>query len=126
MIRIKAVSAANVLGVCQLKEDPSEKGTTMGEYICNNATLIAKAKYAPDMYPNAIYNNDKLIGFFMYQRAEDQADTAVICRFMIDYQFQHKGLRKQAFEHVLKGLKIQGVKKVVLRIDDNANWKEIL
>lgn len=45
------------------------------------------------MHPNAIYNNDVLIGFFMYQRAENQADTATVCRFMIDHQFQHKGLK---------------------------------
>lgn len=37
---------------------------------------------------------------------------------MIDYQFQHKGLGKKAFECVLRGLKIQGVKKVILMIDD--------
>lgn len=54
----------------------------------------------------------------MYQRAEDQADTATIYRFMIDYQLQHKGFGKKVFEYVLRGLKIQGVKKVILMIDD--------
>ena len=37
---------------------------------------------------------------------------------MIDYRFQHKGLGKKAFEHILRGLKIQGVRKVILMIDD--------
>ena len=70
------------------------------------------------MHPNAIYNNDELIGFFMYKRAESQPDTATLCRFMIDYRFQHKGLGSKAFEHILKGLKIQGVRKVILMIDN--------
>lgn len=69
------------------------------------------------MYPNAIYNNYVLIGFFMYERAENQADTATICRFMIDDRFQHKGLEEKALEHILRGLKIQGVRKVVSNID---------
>lgn len=52
----------------------------------------------------------------MYRRPEDHAGTATLCRFMIDYRFQHKGLGKKALEYVLKGLKIQGVKKVILMI----------
>ena len=70
------------------------------------------------MYPNAIYNNNIIIGFFMYRRAENQADTATICRFMLDYRFQHKGFGKKALAYILRGLKIQGVKKVILLSDD--------
>ncbi len=47
----------------------------------------------------------------MYCRAEDQADTATIRRFMTDDRFGHKGLEEKALEHILRGLKIQGVKK---------------
>lgn len=118
MIRIKAVDAQNLLDVCKLTTNPNGVGTVMEEYGCCNAMSIAQAKYYPEMHPNAIYYNQALIGFFMYQRAENQADTATICRFMIDYQFQHKGLGKKAFAYVLRGLKIQGVKTVLFRIDD--------
>ena len=118
MIRIKAVDAQNILDVCKLMINKNGIGTTMKGDFCCNAISIAEAKYNSEMHPNAIYNNNVLIGFFMYQRAENQADTATICRFMIDYQFQHKGIRKKAFEYILRGLKIQGVKKVILMIDD--------
>lgn len=90
----------------------------MEEHPCCNAISIAEAKYNPEMHPNAIYNNHALIGFFMYQRAENQADTATICRFMIGDQFQQKGFAKKAFAYILRGLKIQGVKKVILRLND--------
>lgn len=118
MIRIKVVDAQNIRDVCRLTAAPHGGGATMGECGCCNAMSIAQATYSPDMHPNAIYHNQVLIGFFMYQRAENQADTATICRFMIGYPFQQKGLGKKAFEHVLRGLKIQGVKKIIVRIDD--------
>ena len=117
MIRIKAVDAQNILDVCELTTNQDRIGTTMEGHPCCNAISIAEAKYYPEMHPNAIYNNNVLIGFFMYQRTENQADIATICRFMVDDRFQQKGLGKKAFEYVLRGLKIQGVKKVILMID---------
>lgn len=126
MIRIKAVDAQNILDVCNLTTIQDSIGTTREVHFCCNAVSIAETKYNSEMYPNAIYNNTVLIGFFMYQRAENQADTATICRFMIDDRFQHKGLEKKALEHILRGLKIQGVKKVLLTIDNaNENAKEL-
>ncbi len=126
MIRIKAVDTQNILDVCDLTTIQDSIGTTREAHFCCNAVSIAETKYNSEMYPNAIYNNTVLIGFFMYQRAENQADTATICRFMIDDRFQHKGLEKKALEHILRGLKIQGVKKVLLTIDNaNENAKEL-
>lgn len=126
MIRIKAVDAQNILDVCKLTTNQDGIGTAMEGYPCCNAISIAEAKYDPEMHPNAIYHNNALIGFFMYQRAETQTDTATICRFMVDNRFQQKGLEEKAFEHILRGLKIQGVKKVVLMIDNaNENAKNL-
>lgn len=118
MIRIKAVDAQNVFDVCELTTNMDGIGTVLEEYLCCNAVSIAESKYYPEMHPNAIYNNNTLIGFFMYRRTEKRPDTVTLCRFMIDYRFQHKGMGKKALEHLLRGLKIQGVKKVFLMIDD--------
>lgn len=54
------------------------------------------------------------VGFFMYKRSETQADTAVIRRFMLGGRYRERGLEEKALEHVLKGLKLQGVKKVLI------------
>ena len=118
MIRIKDIDADNIFDVCELTTNQNGIGTIMEEYLCCNAVSIAEAKYFSEMFPNAIYNNNVPIGFFMYKRTEEKPDTATLCRFMIDYRFQHKGLGKKAFEHILRGLKIQGVRKVILMIDD--------
>lgn len=117
MIRIKAVDAQNILEVCRLTAGPGAAECAPGDCVCCNAVSIAEAKYDPEMHPNAIYNNNVLVGFFMYRRAESRADTAVLRRFMIDARFQRRGLGKKAFAYVLRGLKIQGVRKVVLQID---------
>ncbi len=118
MIRIKAVDAQNLLDVCRMTTNQDCIGTAVEGYCCCNAIFIAKAKYNSEMHPNAIYNNNVPIGFFMFQRAENQADTATICRFMVDDRFQQKGLEEKAFEHILRGLKIQGVKRVILITDE--------
>ena len=119
MIRIKAVDAQNILDVCKLTKSQDGIGTAIERCSCCNAISIAEAKHA-------IYHNHVLIGFFMYQRAENQADTATIYRFMIDDRFQQRGLEEKALEHILKGLKIQGVKKVVFIINStNGNAKNL-
>lgn len=110
MIRIKAVDAQNMLEVCRLTAGP-------GDCVCCNAVSIAEAKYDPEMHPNAIYNNNVLVGFFMYRRAESRADTAVLRRFMIDARFQRRGLGKKAFAYVLPGDKDDGEK--ALRVSCN-------
>ena len=105
MIRIKAVDAQNLLDVCKLTTHQNGMGANSKGCPCCNAVSIAEAKYNPEIHPNAIYHNHVLIGFFLYQRAETQADTATICRFMLDSQFQQKGLEEKAFEHIRRGLK---------------------
>ena len=114
MIRIKAVDAQNISDVCELSTSQDVAvAKTEGRCRCN-AISIAETRFDAEMHPNAIYNNNALIGFFMYKRAETQADTATICRFMLDDRFKDKGLEEKALEHVLRGLKIQGVKRVIL------------
>ena len=113
MIRIKEVDAQNILDVCELTSYQSCTGAPAMCRLYCNAISIAETKYNPELHPNAIYSNNALIGFFMYERSEDEAETAIICRFMLDDRFRHMGLEEQAFAHVLRGLKIQGVKKVI-------------
>ena len=104
MIKIKSIDEENVLDVCELKTDQDD----------------IRAAIAGRSYCNAIYNNNLLIGFFMYQRTENHAKTVMICRFMLDDRFRHDRFEEKALEHILRGLKIQGVKEVMVSVD-NAN-----
>lgn len=120
MLSIREIDAQNVFDVCELTTNRNGVGTIMEKYLCCNAVSVAESKYYPEMHPKAIYDGDVLIGFFMYRRTEQETETATICRFMIDHKFQGRGLGREAFSCILKGLKVQGVQKVVLMID-NAN-----
>ena len=126
MIRIKAVDAQNILDVCKLKTAQDSICMAANGHPACNAIFVAQAKYDPEMHLNAIYNNSILIGFFMYKRTENQVKTATLCRFMVDDRFRHRGLEEKALEHILRGLKIQGVRKVTVIIDDtNGNAKNL-
>ena len=126
MIRIKSVDEENILDVCELKTNQDDiRGAIEAHSYCN-AISIAEAKYHSEMYPNAIYNNNVLIGFFMYQRTENHAETAIICRFMLDDRFRRNRFEEKVLEHILRGLKIQGVKEVIVIIDNaNENAKKL-
>ena len=78
MIQIKAVDAQNILDVCGLSTDRNGVGTITKGCSCCNAISIAEAKYDSEMHPYAIYHNKVLIGFFMYRRTEEQADTVTV------------------------------------------------
>lgn len=117
MIRIKAVDAQNILEVCGLSWGGEGACTSAEGQVRCNVLSIAEAKYDPELHPNAIYNDGVLIGFFMYSRAEDRAETATIRRFMVDGRFRRGALEKKALGHVLRGLKIQGVRRAAAIID---------
>ena len=97
MIKIKAVDEQNILDVCELTTNQDGICTTMDGHFCCNAISIAEAKYDSEMHPNAIYNGNVLIGFFMYKRTENQAEKATICRFMIDDRFKNKGFEEKSY-----------------------------
>lgn len=125
MIRIKAVDEENILDVCELKTNQDDICAARERHSYCNAISIAEAKYHSELYPNAIYNN-VLIGFFMYQRTENHAETAIICRFMLDDRFRRNRFEEKVLEHILRGLKIQGVKEVIVIIDNaNENAKKL-
>ena len=118
MIRIKAVDAQNILDVCRLRSGQRDiRGAAMGCSRCA-AVSVVQAQYDSEIHPNVIYNNNVPIGFFMYRRAEDRAETAAICRFMVDDRFRSRGLEEKALEHILRGLKIQGVRRVTLALQE--------
>lgn len=118
MIHIEEIDAQNVFDVCELTTNPDGIGTTMEEYLCCNATSIAESKYYPEMCPRAIYRNETLIGFVMYACTDSEPKTATICRYMLDYKFQHQGFGRKALEGILEYLKKQDVSKVILMIDE--------
>ncbi len=116
MISIKDVTPENVFDICELTTNKNGIGTTMEEYLCCNGTSIAESKYYPEMHPKAIYEDDVLIGFVMYKKTEQNPHVATICRFMIDYKYQGKGLGKKSLAAILDYLRESGITKAVIMV----------
>lgn len=116
MVTIKDVTPENVFDICELTTNKNGIGTTMEEYLCCNGTSIAESKYYPEMHPKAIYEDDVLIGFVMYKKTEQNPHVATICRFMIDYKYQGKGLGKKSLAAILDYLRESGITKAVIMV----------
>ena len=54
------------------------------------------------------------------------AGKTTLCRFMVDGRFRREGLEETALEHILRGLKIQGVKQVEARLEPGDERTEAL
>lgn len=118
MIYIEDIDDQNVFDVCELTTNKNGIGTTMEQYLCCNATSIAESKYFPQMHPKAIYHDNDLIGFMMYQH-ESTSKTATICRYMLDYKYHGQGLGKASFNQIIQYLKVLHFKEIVIMIDDD-------
>ena len=63
---------------------------------------------------------------FPVPTARKPRDTATLCRFMVDGRFRQEGLEETALEHILRGLKIQGVKQVEAHLEPGDGRAEAL
>lgn len=54
------------------------------------------------------------------------AGKTTLCRYMVDSRFRQEGLEEKALEHILRGLKIQGVKQVEAHLEPGDGHAEAL
>lgn len=73
------------------------------KFIASNLYSIAESKYENRYQPIGIYYNEKLIGFCMLGK-EEKSDTYWIIRFMIDKNYQGRGLGRKALLAITKYL----------------------
>lgn len=64
-------------------------------YVATNVFSIAQSKIEPKYIPMAIYKDETMVGFLMYE-LNYQKKELYLCRFMIDQQYQHMGYGKSA------------------------------
>ena len=61
------------------------------DFVAANAFSLAQAAYEPNLYPLAIYKNDEMVGFILYDFDEEVISWSM-SRFMLDVKFQHQGI----------------------------------
>ena len=109
-VQIVELNAENWYDCCELEVSPEQK-----KFMESNAISIAQSKFEPTLKPYAIYDNEKVVGFLMYNSVQEELDGYWIYRIMVDKTFQGKGIGKVATTLMLSEMaKLPNAKKIIV------------
>ncbi len=91
-IELRLIDKENMYNVIDLEVEEEQK-----EFVAPNSFSLLQANYEENLYPFAIYRDNELVGFVMYD-FDDETDTYGMCRLMVDKKFQKQGIGKAAIE----------------------------
>jgi diamine N-acetyltransferase len=93
-VTLRPLTAENWRECCRLKVSDDQR-----EFVAPNVYSIAETRFEPTSLPLAIYADETMVGFLMY----DTKDYYIV-RFMIAAQYQGKGYGRAAMELLLAQL----------------------
>lgn len=109
-VEIVELNAENWYECCELEVSKEQE-----EYIEPNAISIAQSKFEHTLKTYAIYAEEKVVGFLMYNTVPEELDAYWVYRIMVDKQFQGKGIGKAATKlMMLEMVHSLKVKKIVV------------
>ncbi|MCZ8538467.1 GNAT family N-acetyltransferase [Paenisporosarcina quisquiliarum] len=109
-VKLVEVNAENWYECCQLEVSENQLG-----YIEPNAISIVQSKFEETLKPYAIYVDEKVAGFLMFNSKSEELDGHWVYRIMIDQEFQGKGIGKTATVLMISEMsKLPDVKKIVV------------
>ncbi len=109
-VKLVELNAENWYECCEL-----EVSTEQAEHIESNAISIAQSKFEPTLKPYAIYFEEKVVGFLMFNSVQEELDGYWVYRIMVDKEFQGKGIGKAATNLMISEMaKLPNVKKIVV------------
>jgi diamine N-acetyltransferase len=109
-VKIEELNAENWYDCCGLEVEPSQS-----KYIESNAVSIAQSKFEPTLKPYAIYFEEKVVGFLMYNSVQEELEGNWIYRIMVDKDYQGKGIGKAATKLMISEMATQpNIKKLVV------------
>ncbi|MGG1632849.1 GNAT family N-acetyltransferase [Rossellomorea sp. NRS-1567] len=98
-VKLVEVNKDNWYDCCQLEIPEDQKA-----FIESNAISIAQSKFEPSLRPFAIYYEDKVVGFLMYNTMPEELDAYWVYRIMVDKSYQGKGIGKEATALMIEGM----------------------
>jgi diamine N-acetyltransferase len=117
-VGIVELTAENWYDCCELEVSEEQK-----EYIESNAISIAQSKFEFTLKPYAIYFEEKVVGFLMYNSVQEELDGYWVYRIMVDKEFQGKGIGKAATKLMISEMaKLPSVKKIVVGYHPGNLW----
>lgn len=109
MIKLVELTMANFDECVNLQVEDSQKG-----FVASNSYSLAEAFADKVSEPRAIYADDTMVGFIMYDY-DPSRETGFISRLMIDKRYQKNGYAREAMQKVISNLKnIQDCKYIQL------------
>ena len=114
-VKIVELNEENWYDCCELEVSKEQQ-----EYIEPNATSIAQSKFELTLKPYAIYAEERVVGFLMYNSVPEELDGYWVYRIMVDKQFQGKGIGKAATKLMISEMAISlNAKKIVVGYHPN-------
>jgi diamine N-acetyltransferase len=109
-VKIVELDAENWYECCEL-----ELTREQTKYMETNAISIAQSKFEASLKPFAIYFEEKVVGFLMYNTVKEELDGYWVFRIMIDKNFQGRGIGKAATKLMISEMsKLPNVKKILV------------
>lgn len=109
-VKIAELNSENWYECCLLEVSEEQRS-----YIESNAISIAQSKFEPTLKPYAIYFEDKIVGFLMFNSVPEELDGYWIYRIMVDQNYQGKGIGKAATELMISEMaKLPNANKLVV------------
>lgn len=100
-ITLREVTAKNFEALMDMELPAHQR-----DLLHSNAYSIAQAKFHSCLVARAIYQDERPVGFAMYNREDDgRPGYYGIYRFMVDFPLQSKGLGRRAMELLLEEIK---------------------
>jgi diamine N-acetyltransferase len=96
---LREITMDNFRECIELSVADEQKG-----FVASNTYSLAEAKADGVSVPLAIYSDDRMVGFIMYD-FEPKEDRGYITRLMVDQRFQGNGHGRSAMRQVIDRLK---------------------
>ncbi|MGV2622449.1 UNVERIFIED_CONTAM: GNAT family N-acetyltransferase [Halobacillus marinus] len=85
------------------------------EFMEPNAVSIAQSKFEPTLKPYAVYLEEEVVGFLMYNSVPEELDGYWVYRIMVDKKFQGRGIGRAATSLMITEMeKLPGAGKIVV------------
>jgi diamine N-acetyltransferase len=109
-VRLEEINSENWYECCQLQLSKEQ-----ALYMESNAVSIAQTKFEPTLKPYAIYSEDNIVGFLMFNSVKEELDGYWVYRIMVDRTSQGKGIGKEATRLMIEEMaKLPDADKIVV------------
>lgn len=105
-VRLEPITRENWYECSQLEVKPEQK-----QFVSSNLLCIAEAQFYPGWGVYAIYHQDQMVGFAMYED-DDEQDDWWISALMIAADHQGKGYAKAALKVLLPLMRKKGCREI--------------